>query len=149
MSLTVAVMVSTADASACSPSRSGASPICARIVSADTSERRRAVSTLMTSVALPVISLAPRVVPMAREYSSALPQNCAVASFCVVISSPSATHLWPSNGRVSSSSTPLYALSLKVRTITSIKTKIAGCTAYMERPFHTGSRMITSSRTPL
>ena len=47
------------------PPSSGASPICAKMVSALASDRRRAVSVLMTSVALPSIVLAPRTVPMA------------------------------------------------------------------------------------
>lgn len=65
MSEMVAVTVSSAAASAWTPSRRGARPIWARIVSAPASERRRAVSVLITKVALPSMLLAPRVVPMA------------------------------------------------------------------------------------
>ena len=64
---------------ACMPSRRGSSPICAKSVSARASDRRRAVSVLMTSVAFPAIVLALRVVPMALANRFAFPQNCAVA----------------------------------------------------------------------
>ena len=57
--------------------------------------------------------------------------------------------MWPSNGNVSSDSTPLYALPLNVSTITSITTKIAGCATYMAKPLYRGRMMITISRSEL
>ena len=75
-----------------------------------------------------------------------MPQNCAVAWFCGVISTPSPTHMCPSNGRVDSSSTPLYALLENVKTMISIVQKIRGCATYMAMPLYKGRTIIAISR---